>query len=115
MALNKAGKQMQAKGEFSKAIERNPKYTKPLYQRMNIYKKEEEYERALADANKIKEIDPGYLQPQLDQRIIPELERLQKEKFEKMKEEVVGNLKSMGNSVLGYFGMSVDNFKLQQN
>ena len=30
-----------------------------------------------------------------------------------MKEEVVGNLKTLGNSVLGYFGMSVDNFKMQ--
>ena len=46
---------------------------------------------------------------------MPELETLQKEKFEKMKDEVVGNLKNLGNSVLGYFGMSVDNFKMQQN
>jgi hypothetical protein len=30
-----------------------------------------------------------------------------------MKDEVVGNLKKLGNSVLGYFGMSVDNFKMQ--
>jgi hypothetical protein len=29
-----------------------------------------------------------------------------------MKDEVVGNLKNLGNSVLGYFGMSVDNFKM---
>ena len=48
-------------------------------------------------------------------KIIPELERLQKEKMEKMKDEVVGNLKTLGNSMLGYFGMSVDNFKMQQN
>jgi hypothetical protein len=30
-----------------------------------------------------------------------------------MKDEVVGNLKKIGNSVLGYFGMSIDNFKMQ--
>ena len=29
-----------------------------------------------------------------------------------MKDEVVGNLNKLGNSVLGYFGMSVDNFKM---
>ena len=47
--------------------------------------------------------------------MIPELEKLQKEKFEKMKEEVMGGMKKLGNSVLGYFGMSIDNFKMQQN
>jgi hypothetical protein len=29
-----------------------------------------------------------------------------------MKDEVVGNMKKLGNSVLGYFGMSIDNFKM---
>lgn len=32
-----------------------------------------------------------------------------------MKEEVVGNLKTLGNKALGYFGMSMDNFKMNQN
>lgn len=44
-----------------------------------------------------------------------ELDQLQKEKFEKMKTEVLGNLKSFGNTILGKFGMSLDNFKLNQN
>jgi len=43
------------------------------------------------------------------------LEVLHKEKFEKMKNEVLGNLKNLGNMVLGKFGMSLDNFKMQQN
>jgi hypothetical protein len=29
-----------------------------------------------------------------------------------MKDEVVGGMKKLGNSVLGYFGMSIDNFKM---
>ena len=33
---------------------------------------------------------------------------------EKKKEEVIDGLKNIGNSVLGYFGMSLDNFKLEQ-
>ena len=82
---------------------------------MLILKSEEEYDAALLDAQKILEVDPGFQAATLRSREIPELERLQKEKFEKMKEEVVGNLKTLGNSVLGYFGMSVDNFKMQQN
>ena len=32
-----------------------------------------------------------------------------------MKTEVIGNLKNLGNMVLGKFGMSVDNFKMGQN
>jgi len=32
-----------------------------------------------------------------------------------MKDEVMGNMKKLGNGVLGYFGMSMDNFKMQQN
>ena len=43
------------------------------------------------------------------------LERLKKEKFEKMKDEVLGNLKNLGNKFLGNFGMSLDNFKMTQN
>lgn len=32
---------------------------------MNILKEEEEYDQALADANKILEIEPNFLSPQL--------------------------------------------------
>ena len=32
-----------------------------------------------------------------------------------MKDEVFTGLKSLGNMFLGNFGMSVDNFKMQQN
>jgi hypothetical protein len=80
---------------------------------MNILKNEAEYDLAIADANKIHEIDPNFLAPKLKNTIIPELEKLQKEKFDKMKDEVMGNMKKLGNGVLGYFGMSMDNFKMQ--
>ena len=33
---------------------------------------------------------------------------------EKRKEEVIGGLKNIGNSVLDYFGLSLDNFKMEQ-
>jgi hypothetical protein len=37
------------------------------------------------------------------------------ERQEKMKEEVIGKLKDLGNSVLGRFGMSLDNFKMDKD
>ena len=65
IAYTKLDKKLQAKGEFSKAIELNPEYAKPLYHRMNLYKGEEEYEAALGDAQKILEVDPSFSSPQL--------------------------------------------------
>ena len=103
---------LKAKGHFSSAIERDPEYVKPLYQRMLLNKKEEEYEDALADAKKIQELEPSF---KGISTTISELEKLHKEKFENMKNEVMGGLKSLGNSLLGNFGMSLDNFKMNPN
>ncbi|CAN1340892.1 Tetratricopeptide repeat protein 1 [Linum perenne] len=60
------------------------------------------------DMKKILELDPSndFARPS-----IIRLEPLAAEKREKMKEEMIGKLKEMGNSLLGRFGMSVDNFK----
>jgi hypothetical protein len=79
---------------------------------MCILKTQTEYEEALADANRIKELEPTF--SGIGATII-ELEKLKAEKFEKMKEEVFGGLKNLGNMFLKNFGMSVDNFKMQQN
>ncbi|KAM7252755.1 hypothetical protein ACFE04_008264 [Oxalis oulophora] len=57
---------------------------------------------------KILELDPSNDQAK---KSIRRLEPLAAEKREKMKEEMIDKLKDMGNSLLGRFGMSVDNFK----
>lgn len=43
------------------------------------------------------------------------LERPAKEEREKQKDEMLGKLKDLGNSVLGRFGISLDNFKAVQD
>ena len=103
---------IKAKEHFTKAIELDEMYVKPHYQRMMILKSETEYEEALVDAKRIMELDPSF--PQIKKTTI-ELEKLQKEKFDKMKDEVMDGMKNLGNMFLGNFGMSVENFKTVQN
>ena len=53
---------------------------------MNILKQEEDFEAAISDAKKIREVDPKCLSLQLNNQIIPELEDLimnKKMKYEK--------------------------------
>jgi hypothetical protein len=65
-----------------------------------------------ADLKKVIELDPGNRQ---GRESIQRLEPLAAEKAEKMKAEMLGKLKEMGNSLLGRFGMSIDNFKAVQD
>ncbi|KAI6682622.1 hypothetical protein NL676_036503 [Syzygium grande] len=94
--------------ECNKALELNPTYMKALVRRSEAHEKLENYEEALADNKKILEMDPSNNQAK---KAIVRLEPLAAEKREKMKEEMIAKLKDMGNSVLGRFGMSIDNFK----
>lgn len=94
--------------ECTKALELNSAYMKAFVKRGEAHEKLEHFEEAIADMKKILELDPSHIQAQ---RTIRRLEPLAAEKREKMKEEMIGKLKEMGNSILGRFGMSVDNFK----
>ncbi|OIW01020.1 hypothetical protein TanjilG_14203 [Lupinus angustifolius] len=104
----KLGKYEDTIKECTKALELNPVYVKALVRRGEAHEKLEHYDEAIADMKKILEVDPLNDQAK---KVIRRLEPLAAEKREKMKEEMIGKLKEMGNSVLGRFGMSVDNFK----
>lgn len=104
----KLGKYEETVKECSKAVELNPAYVKALLRRGEAYEKLERYEEAISDMKKILEVEPSNDQAR---RNIVRLEPLAREKMEKMKEEMMGKLKEMGNNILGRFGMSVDNFK----
>ncbi|KAF5749475.1 Tetratricopeptide repeat (TPR)-like superfamily protein [Tripterygium wilfordii] len=104
----KLGKYEDAIKECAKALELNPTYMKALIRRGEAHEKLEHFEEAISDMKKILELDPLNEQAR---RAIHRLEPLAAEKREKMKEEMIGKLKDLGNSVLGRFGMSIDNFK----
>ncbi|PIN22078.1 TPR repeat-containing protein [Handroanthus impetiginosus] len=92
--FSKLGKFDETVKECTKAIELNPAYIKALLRRGEAREKLEQYEESIAA-----------------RRTIIRLKPLAEEKREKMKEEMIGKLKEMGNSILGRFGMSIDNFK----
>ncbi|XP_024025700.1 tetratricopeptide repeat protein 1 [Morus notabilis] len=104
----KLGKYEDTVKECTKALELNPSYIKALLRRAEAREKLENFEEAIADMKKSLELDPLNDQAK---KSIRRLEPLAEQKREKMKEEMIGKLKEMGNSLLGRFGMSVDNFK----
>jgi tetratricopeptide (TPR) repeat protein len=94
--------------ECTKALELNPNYLKALLRRAESHEKLEHYEETITDMKKVLEVDPSHYQAK---KTITRLEPLAAETREKMKEEMIDKLKEMGNSILGRFGMSTDNFK----
>lgn len=94
------------------AILVNPSYTKAYVRRMTCFEQTEQIEDALRDAKKALELSPTNRDIQ---KHVKRLQKLDDERMEKLKEETMGKLKDLGNSILGNFGMSLDNFKTQQD
>ncbi|CAK0786989.1 hypothetical protein CVIRNUC_010205 [Coccomyxa viridis] len=94
------------------ALELEPDYIKALLRRAAAYEELDDLEHALADNTKIKELDPGNASAgKALQRLTP----IVNERREKMKDEMLGQLKDLGNTVLGKFGLSLDNFKAEKD
>ncbi|CAG2229119.1 Tetratricopeptide repeat protein 1 [Mytilus edulis] len=98
--------------DCSKAIDLHPHYLKAVLRRAELYEKVEKLEEALADYQRMIELDPShYIARAACMRLPDQI----KEKNEKMKEEMMGKLKDLGNMVLKPFGLSTNNFKMQQD
>lgn len=98
--------------DCSKAVELHPHYLKALLRRAELYEKVEKLEEALADYQRVIELDPSQLAARQACMRLPDQI---KEKNEKMKEEMMGKLKDLGNMILKPFGLSTNNFKLNQD
>jgi len=94
------------------AIEKDPRYVKAIMRRSKAKERLDRIEDAMDDMKLAVEVAPTCM------KAVKELRRLDavvKQKHEKMKTEVMGKLKDLGNSILGNFGMSMDNFKAVQD
>lgn len=98
--------------DCSKALELDPNYMKCLCRRADIHMQLDKLDEALVDYKKIMEMDPANNVARQACMTLPD--RI-KERNEKMKEEMMGKLKDLGNMVLRPFGLSTNNFKLQQD
>eukprot|EP00026_Physarum_polycephalum_P015338 Phypoly_transcript_15989.p1 GENE.Phypoly_transcript_15989~~Phypoly_transcript_15989.p1 ORF type:complete len:260 (+),score=87.70 Phypoly_transcript_15989:98-877(+) len=94
------------------SIELVPTYTKALLRRATAYESTNKLQKALDDFEKLYTIDPT-LKVAIDAKV--RLPPLVKEQQEKEAAEAIGKLKDLGNSILGKFGLSLDNFNFQKD
>ncbi|XP_071827824.1 tetratricopeptide repeat protein 1-like [Apostichopus japonicus] len=98
--------------DCSKALDLHPHYIKVLLRRAQTYELLEKLDEALADYQRALEMDPGcHIARAACMRLPGEIN----ERNEKLKAEMMDKLKDLGNMVLRPFGLSTDNFKVQQD
>ena len=101
----------------------NPTYVKALLRRASLYEKMSDTnddgehtntntEAALADAKRAQQLDSTNKQIRA---LVNRLQKVEDERMEKLKAETLDKLKDLGNSILGNFGLSLDNFKAVQD
>lgn len=98
--------------ECTRSLELNPDFVKPLLRRAECNQTLDKLDEVLADYKRLCELEPsnrGY------KRKCFELEESIRERNEKMKEEMMGKLKELGNMCLKPFGLSTNNFNFVQD
>jgi len=94
------------------ALGLQPDYAKAMLRRALAREALEQPTEALEDAKKALELDSTSKEAAA---AVPRLERASAAKLEKQKEEMMGQLKTLGNSFLSNFGLSTDNFKADKD
>lgn len=98
--------------DCTKALELKPDYLKAVVRRAQANEALEKYEDALEDYKRALELDPSQAAARQAVLYLPDKV---KEQQEKLKEEMLGKLKDLGNAILKPFGLSTNNFQLQQD
>ena len=88
-----------------KSLEIKPDYVKVRERKIRI----------LMIQGRVKDAKEELSKGEVNLDIKKEVEEAAAKEFEKEKDEMLGKLKDLGNTVLGKFGLSLDNFKVNQN
>ena len=91
--------------DCSSAIALDPNYSKALYKRALAHEQTGDFEAALVDLTHLPDVSAD------TQRI----DAKRAAKFETDKADMIASLKILGNKVLGNFGMSTDDFKIEKD
>ena len=110
-ALLHLGREEEAIEDCDVALLFNPTYAKAYARRSTLYERLDDTEGALRDAREACRLAPTAAA----RKNVARLERIENERLERLKEETMGKLKDLGNSILGNFGMSLDNFNAVQD
>ena len=94
------------------AILLNPKYAKAYVRRSSAFEKTERTEEALRDMKQALQLEPSN---KVFRKSVTRLQKMEDERLEKLKAETMDKLKDLGNSLLGNFGLSLDNFQTVQD
>jgi tetratricopeptide (TPR) repeat protein len=111
-SLMHLGRYSEAMTSCNIAVLVDPTYPKAYIRRMTCHEQTKEIELALRDAKKALELSSGNKDIKAH---VKRLEKLEAERMENLKDETMGKLKDLGNSILGNFGMSMDNFKAEKD
>ncbi|XP_053658015.1 tetratricopeptide repeat protein 1 [Anopheles marshallii] len=111
-AKTKLDRKKSALDDCTKALEYNPNYVKALLRRANLYEETDKLDESLEDYRKVLELEPSNSEAQAAQtRLPPKIS----ERNERLKEEMMGKLKDLGNMILRPFGLSTQNFEMKQD
>lgn len=98
--------------DCTKSIELDDTYLKAYVRRAQSYELRDKLDESLADYKKVLELDPSHKEAQ---KAMTRLPPLIEAKNEKLKTEMMGKLKDLGNMILKPFGLSTENFKMEQD
>ncbi|XP_029030118.1 tetratricopeptide repeat protein 1 [Betta splendens] len=102
----------QAISDCTRAIELNSDYLRALLRRAELYEQTDKLDEALEDYKRVLERDPNQASARQACMRLPQ--QIQ-ERNEKLKEEMISKLKDLGNMFLRPFGLSTNNFQVNQD
>jgi len=113
ICFNKLNEIDKALESFKDALRYNKDYSKALCNKMLLLYRKEEFLEAYEDYKRLKSLD--YKLWENYRNMENELSYKAEIQKKKMTDEMLGKLKDMGNSILGKFGLSLNNFQMTPN